>query len=90
MKKKHNEIRVERVVENEDDYILYYQEYRNGIAVGSPFTAYVTKEEYKVVTIKALIMREFEVPEHLVDKLISAARDAKERDDIDTDVYEEF
>jgi hypothetical protein len=61
-------------------YILHYQTYRGITPVDLPWKAYVTKKDYELKTIKDIMVREFKVPEHLVDKLIDKAKEVMKQD----------
>jgi hypothetical protein len=95
MPKKSNRItenRLIKVVEPAEPnglYIIYCQAFRGKLPVGLPWQAHLNKEDYTVLTMKWILLSEFKVPEHFIDKFIDAVRDAKERDDIDSDVYED-
>lgn len=73
--------------DKKDLTVITYQTFVHGIPQGEPWKAYKNYEDYEVLKIRWILLREFRVPEHLIDKFETAVRDAKERDDVENDVY---
>lgn len=78
---KKGKTRVVKVEEPEDPrglYIVYYQQYRGSIPDGEPYKAYMTKLSYELLTMRWILMSEFKVPEHFIDKVLDKAREVAE------------
>jgi hypothetical protein len=85
MARRKMEHRIMKIVEPKDKdglVIIHYQTYVGNMPSGDPWEDHLNQEDYKVLSMKWILLREFEVPEHFIDKFESAVRDAKERDDM--------
>jgi len=61
-------------------YVVFYQNFRGNMPIGEPWKAYLRKNEYDLLTMKWILISEFKVPKHFVDKVLETARDAARED----------
>jgi hypothetical protein len=75
------ETRVVRVEEPTDPrglYRVYYQQFRGNMPVELPYPADMTKLQYELLTLRWILIGEFKVPEHFVDKVIDKVREVEQ------------
>ena len=65
-------------VESNGLYVVHYQPFRGNMPVGEPYKAYMQKADYELLEMKWILMSEFKVPEHFVEKVLDKAREVNE------------
>jgi hypothetical protein len=65
-------------VESNGLYVVTYQSFRGNIPVGEPYKAYMRKADYELLEMKWILMSEFKVPEHFIEKVLDKAREVNE------------
>jgi hypothetical protein len=67
-------------VESNGLYVVHYQSFRGNMPVGEPYKAYMTKPTYELLEMKWILMSEFLVPEHFIEKVLDKAREVAKED----------
>jgi hypothetical protein len=69
---------IEEPKEKDGLFIIYYQQYAGSVPIGEEWKAYVRREDYEVMKLKNVLMREFKVPENLIESFVDALDAARE------------
>lgn len=89
-KSRRSENRIQSIVEGKtknDLVVITYQTYVGNVPQGEPWKSHMTYEDYKLLSLRWILISEFNVPEHFIGKFEDAVREAQKRSDIDNDIY---
>jgi hypothetical protein len=66
--------------QSENGYKITYQTYNGDKAIDLPYYSLVTKNEYELLMMREILIKEFKVPVDFVDKVIDKAKETQLED----------
>jgi hypothetical protein len=65
---------------SENGYKITYQTYNGDRAIDLPYYSLVTTNEYELLMMREILIKEFKVPVDFVDKVLDKAKETKQED----------